>query len=150
MNSLRDNRQYLLPSGLALAIAGVLASPILYAQEANITELDAIEVSADAAEPSGTAPSDGYTAEATVTGTKTTTNVVETPQSISTVTADQIEDQNAANLGEVLRYTAGARGETFGFEPRTTFLRIRGFDVATSGLFRDNLKLANPGFAAGY
>ncbi|MCP4061515.1 MAG: TonB-dependent receptor plug domain-containing protein, partial [Pseudoalteromonas sp.] len=74
----------------------------------------------------------------------------ETPQSISTVTADQIEDQNAANLGEVLRYTAGARGETFGFEPRTTFLRIRGFDVATSGLFRDNLKLANPGFAAGY
>ncbi|HCA10334.1 MAG TPA: TonB-dependent siderophore receptor, partial [Marinobacter adhaerens] len=150
MNSLRDNRQYLLPSGLAVAIAGVLASPILYAQEANITELDAIEVSADAAEPSGTAPSDGYTAEATVTGTKTTTNVVETPQSISTVTADQIEDQNAANLGEVLRYTAGARGETFGFEPRTTFLRIRGFDVATSGLFRDNLKLANPGFAAGY
>jgi iron complex outermembrane receptor protein len=150
MNSLRDNRQYLLPSGLALAIAGVLASPILYAQEANITELDAIEVSADAAEPSGTAPSDGYTAEATVTGTKTTTSVVETPQSISTVTADQIEDQNAANLGEVLRYTAGARGETFGFEPRTTFLRVRGFDVATSGLFRDNLKLANPGFAAGY
>ena len=81
MNSLRDNRQYLLPSGLAVAIAGVLASPIVYAQEANITELDAIEVSADAAEPSGTAPSDGYTAEATVTGTKTTTNVVETPQS---------------------------------------------------------------------
>ncbi|OZB16921.1 MAG: TonB-dependent siderophore receptor, partial [Marinobacter sp. 34-60-7] len=107
-------------------------------------------ISAEAAAPSGTGPVQGYTAEATVTGTKTATSVLETPQSISTVTANEIEDQNAATLAEVLRYTAGARGETFGFEPRTTFLRIRGFDVATTGLFRDNLKLANPGFAAGY
>ncbi|HET8850879.1 MAG TPA: TonB-dependent receptor plug domain-containing protein, partial [Marinobacter sp.] len=138
------------PSGLALAMASVFASPVLVAQPTNVTELDALEVSAEAAAPGGTGPVEGYTAEATVTGTKTATSVLETPQSISTVTANEIEDQNAATLAEVLRYTAGARGETFGFEPRTTFLRIRGFDVATTGLFRDNLKLANPGFAAGY
>ncbi|MEC7816916.1 MAG: TonB-dependent siderophore receptor [Pseudomonadota bacterium] len=150
MMSNRTQRPGFRPSGLALAMASVFASPFIHAQEANITELDAIEVSADLAEASGTAPVEGYTAEATVTGTKTATSVLETPQSISTVTANEIADQNAASLAEVLRYTAGARGETFGFEPRTTFLRIRGFDVATTGLFRDNLKLANPGFAAGY
>ncbi|MEX2474056.1 TonB-dependent siderophore receptor [Marinobacter sp.] len=138
------------PSTLAFAIAGCLMSPILQAQEEDVQELDAIEVSSDALSGSATAPIDGYAADTTVTGTKTATAITETPQSISTVTADQIEDQNAANLGEVLRYTAGARGETFGFEPRTTFLRIRGFDVATSGIFRDSLKLSNPNFAAGY
>jgi len=138
------------PSALALAIASCLLSPIAAAQDPSVEELGAIEVSADALPGSGTGPIDGYTADTTVTGTKTATSITETPQSISTVTADEIEDQNAANLAEVLRYTAGARGETFGFEPRTTFLRIRGFDVATSGLFRDNLKLSNPDFAAGY
>ncbi|CAN0601762.1 unnamed protein product, partial [Ectocarpus sp. 12 AP-2014] len=115
-----------------------------------VEELGAIEVSADALANSGTAPIDGYAADTTLTGTKTATAITETPQSISTVNADEIRDQNAANLAEVLRYTAGARGETFGFEPRTTFLRIRGFDVATSGIFRDSLKLSNPDFAGGY
>lgn len=144
------NTDHLLkPSGLALAIAGCLLSSVLQAQETDVEELDAIEVSADASN-SGTTPIDGYAADTTVTGTKTATAITETPQSITTVTADEIKDQNAANLGEVLRYTAGARGETFGFEPRTTFLRIRGFDVATSGIFRDGLKLSNPNFAAGY
>ncbi|WP_297797248.1 TonB-dependent siderophore receptor [uncultured Marinobacter sp.] len=145
-----SNTDHLLkPSGLALAIAGCLLSSVLQAQETDVEELDAIEVSADASN-SGTTPIDGYAADTTVTGTKTATAITETPQSITTVTADEIKDQNAANLGEVLRYTAGARGETFGFEPRTTFLRIRGFDVATSGIFRDGLKLSNPNFAAGY
>lgn len=150
MNPKPSTRPLFKQSTLALAVAGCLLSPHLYAQQDDVEELDAIEVSADAPAASGTAPVDGYAADSTVTGTKTATAITETPQSISTVTADQIEDQNAANLGEVLRYTAGARGETFGFEPRTTFLRIRGFDVATSGIFRDSLKLSNPDFAAGY
>lgn len=87
-------------STLALAVAGCLLSPHLYAQEDDVEELDAIEVSADAPTASGTAPVDGYAADSTVTGTKTATAITETPQSISTVTADQIEDQNAANLGK--------------------------------------------------
>ena len=150
MNLTANRRPTFQPSALALAIAGSLLPFSAAAQEEPVTELRAIEVSADEAPETGTAPIDGYTPQATVTGTKTATDITETPQSISTVTADEMRDQNAANLGEALRYTAGVRGETFGFEPRTTFLRIRGFDVATSGLFRDNLKLANPGFAAGY
>jgi iron complex outermembrane receptor protein len=144
------------PSVLALAIAAAALPPAAaHAQDGSagndkVEELGAIEVSVDALPNSGTAPIDGYAADTTVTGTKTATAITETPQSISTVTADEIRDQNAANLAEVLRYTAGARGETFGFEPRTTFLRIRGFDVATSGIFRDSLKLSNPDFAGGY
>jgi len=150
MNLTANRRPAFQPSALALAIAGSLLTFPAVAQEEPVTELRAIEVSADEVPDTGTASIDGYTPQATVTGTKTATDITETSQSISTVTADEMRDQNAANLGEALRYTAGVRGETFGFEPRTTFLRIRGFDVATSGLFRDNLKLANPGFAAGY
>jgi iron complex outermembrane receptor protein len=150
MNSEPGISLFFRPSCLALAISGCLLSPILHAQVDDAEELEPIEVSADAIAKSGTAPIAGYAADTTVTGTRTATAITETPQSVSTVTADQIEDQNAANLGEALRYTAGARGDTFGFETRTTFLRIRGFDVATSGIFRDGLKLSNPNFAAGY
>lgn len=40
--------------------------------------------------------------------------------------------------------------EPFGIEPRFTNLRIRGFDAATTGLYRDGLVLSNPGFAVSY
>ncbi|MGB5042535.1 MAG: TonB-dependent siderophore receptor, partial [Nitrospira sp.] len=42
------------------------------------------------------------------------------------------------------------QAEPFGFEPRFTFLRFRGFDATQNGLFRDGLQLRNPGFAVSY
>ncbi len=87
---------------------------------------------------------EGYRVKEATTATKTDTPLIETPQSISVITRDQMEAQKANSLAEVLRYTPGIQGETFGFEPRTTFLRIRGFDATTTGLYRDGLKLSNP------
>lgn len=52
--------------------------------------------------------------------------------------------------GGALRYTPGVQAEPFGFEPRFTFLRFRGFDATQNGLFRDGLQLRNPGFAVSY
>jgi len=92
----------------------------------------------------------GYVATQSTTGTKTDTPLIETPQSISVITRGQLEAQNVNSLAEVLRYTPGIQGETFGFEPRVTQLRIRGLDAATTGLYRDGLQLRNPGFAIGY
>lgn len=92
----------------------------------------------------------GYVADDSHTATKTDTPLIETPQSISVITKDQIEIQDAETLGEVLRYTPGVQAEPFGFEPRFTFLRFRGFDATTSGLYRDGLQLRNPSFAVSY
>ncbi|WP_256657824.1 TonB-dependent receptor plug domain-containing protein [Pseudomonas sp. 2FG] len=56
----------------------------------------------------------GYVAERNSTGTKTDTPILETPQSVSVITADRIRDQGAQSVQDALRYTAGVRGETYG------------------------------------
>ncbi len=85
-----------------------------------------------------------------VTGTKTGTALVETPQSVSVVGNEQIREQGVDSLAQALRYAPGVDGEPFGFEPRTTFIRMRGFDATTTSLYRDGLQLRNPRFAVGY
>jgi iron complex outermembrane receptor protein len=92
----------------------------------------------------------GYRAAKAYSGTKTDTPLIETPQSISVVTEAQMDAQNTRSLAEALRYTPGMQSESFGFEPRVTWLKMRGFDATTSGLFRDGLRLANLNFVIGY
>jgi iron complex outermembrane receptor protein len=53
---------------------------------------------------SGTGPVVGYSARQSVTATKTDTPLLETPQSISVVTKDQIKDQCADSSGGVALY----------------------------------------------
>jgi iron complex outermembrane receptor protein len=92
----------------------------------------------------------GYRATRSATATKTDTPLIETPQSISVITRDRLEAQDVKTLAEALRYTAGVQGEPFGFDPRFTTLRIRGFDASDTGLYRDGLQLRNPGFAVSF
>lgn len=95
-------------------------------------------------------PVEGYVATMSASATKTGTPLIETPQSVSIVTADQIEAQQASNFTEALRYVPGVTPEPFGLDPRFTFLKIRGFDVTTDGLYKDGLQLRNPGFVTSY
>lgn len=67
---------------------------------------------------------DGYVATRSASGTKTDTPLIETPQSISVVTRDQIEAQEANSAKQALRYTAGVAGES-----RSNF---GGFDIMYS------------------
>ena len=92
----------------------------------------------------------GYVADSQVTATKSNIPLIETPQSITVITRRRMEAQEVNTMAEALRYTAGVQAETFGFEPRFTWLRFRGFDSTTNGLFKDGLQLRNPGFAIGY
>jgi iron complex outermembrane receptor protein len=92
----------------------------------------------------------GYLRAKVSTATKTDTPLNETAQSISVISNEQMEAQNVSNLSEALRYTPGVQSESFGFEPRTTFIKLRGFDATESGLYKDGLKLVNPGFAVSY
>jgi iron complex outermembrane receptor protein len=92
----------------------------------------------------------GYVTDEVSSANKIGAPLTETPQSVSVITRDQLAARDVGRLSEALRYTPGVQGETFGFEPRTTFLRFRGFDVTTSGLYRNGLQLRNPAFAVGY
>jgi iron complex outermembrane receptor protein len=121
-------------------------------QSDQTTELriDLSQKSVELGDISITAQRSGYMISEISSVTKVGVPLLETPQSVSVITGEQLVNQNIEDLGEALRYSSGVQGETFGFEPRTTFVRFRGFDATTSGLYRDGLQLRNPNFAVGY
>ncbi|WP_315837776.1 TonB-dependent siderophore receptor [Bradyrhizobium prioriisuperbiae] len=83
----------------------------------------------------------GFVATRTGTATKTDTPIVETPQSISVVTTDQVKNQGAESVGAALRYTAGVSGDVNGgSDTRFGGLQIRGFDMTMPGLYLDGLR----------
>lgn len=75
-----------------------------------------------------TAPVAGYVARNAQTATKTGTSLVDTPQSISVITGEQMEDQGSTDLGDTLRYTSGITAKPFGTDPRFDNPTIRGFE----------------------
>jgi len=88
----------------------------------------------------------GLVAKQSATGTKTGTPLIETPQSISVVTKEQIERQGATTVSEALRYTPGV---TVDLRPsnRYDIVPVRGFGPSTGGAlqsfvgYQDGLRL---------
>ncbi|EGV31428.1 TonB-dependent siderophore receptor [Thiorhodococcus drewsii AZ1] len=94
----------------------------------SLTTLPAITVTAEQAGDFG--PVRGYVAEEAGIGTKTQTSILETPQSVSVITQQQIEVQQPSSTSQALRYTAGANSERFGgFGGQLDITRIRGIDA---------------------
>ncbi|WFU28906.1 TonB-dependent siderophore receptor [Bradyrhizobium sp. CB1717] len=93
-------------------------------------------------------PVHGYVAGRSSSGTKTDTPIMETPQSVSVIGAEQIRDQKANKLDEVLRYTAGVRAGTFGADTRNDWWLIRGFKSDDVGLFLDGMQLFYTSYAS--
>ncbi|GMO72048.1 hypothetical protein BwSH20_55340 [Bradyrhizobium ottawaense] len=92
-------------------------------------------------------PVQGFVATRSATGTKTNTPLIETPQSVSVVTQDQIRDTGARTVGEALAYTAGVQTQPYGFDPRYDQFLIRGFAANQYGNYRDGLRQGNGSFA---
>ena len=92
-----------------------------------------------------TGPVNGYVATRSASSTKTDTPIIETPQSISVVSREQIRDQAGQTLGDVLNYVPGVGVQASGFTRVSDNVAIRGFDVAAgnSGILRDGLKLTS-------
>ncbi|MBI1205764.1 MAG: TonB-dependent siderophore receptor [Azospirillum sp.] len=63
-------------------------------------------ITVEASDESATGPISGYVARRDLTATKTDTPLIETPQSISVITRDQMDDQGVQTVGEALNYTA--------------------------------------------
>ena len=121
------------PSRLSVAVAMVAAGagsalPIA-AQEnqADIGVLQTLEITA----PQG--------------ATKTETPFVETPQSISTITREQMEEQGSQSVQEATRYSAGVFTNQYGATAsRYDAIKLRGFGSdSTDNQYLDGLKVLN-------
>ncbi|WP_368508042.1 TonB-dependent siderophore receptor [Bradyrhizobium lupini] len=89
----------------------------------------------------------GFVTTRSGTATKTDTPLIETPQSVSVVTTDQVRNQGAVSIGEALRYTAGVSGDVNGgSDTRFGALQIRGFDTTMSGLYVDGLRIPSSNY----
>jgi iron complex outermembrane receptor protein len=90
-----------------------------------------------------TGPVKGIVATRSATGTKTDTPIIETPQSISVITADRMRQQGATSVTQALGYTAGVGGALYGVDTRFDWLSIRGFDAYQPGFFVDGMLVRN-------
>ncbi len=70
--------------------------------------------------------------------TKSEIPLLETPRSLSIITAEEFLDRGALSLSNTLNYTAGVTGNAFGYATRGDFTSIRGLDAPE---YQDNLQV---------
>lgn len=126
---INQGRRSFLTTGHVLAAGVTVFSPLLAnAQDAGTAvQLGTITVQSEGQEnPKGQVK--GYVARTSATATKTGTSILETPQSVSVITRDQIDAQDAKTLSEALQYTPGVVAAPYGSDARFDSPTIRGFD----------------------
>jgi iron complex outermembrane receptor protein len=126
-----------LTRSVRLATLGLALSPLLVLAAEEAIELEAQSVVAPPQAERANGPVAGYVASRSATGTKTDTPLLETPQSVSVLTADRIRDLGSLTVQDALRYTAGMRGETYGLDSRGDWSMIRG---SAPSIFLDGLQ----------
>jgi iron complex outermembrane recepter protein len=85
-------------------------------------------------------PVKGYVAKRSATATKTDTPIIETPQSITVVTADQIVAQKSQSIVDALAYTAGVAVRESGRVTESFVLRGFQADGQRGSLYKDGTK----------
>ena len=68
-----------------------------------------------------------YVPEESTSANKSDIPLIETPQSVSVITRDQIDLLNFTDAQQAVRYAAGTYGESYGPDLRYDFLTVRGF-----------------------
>ncbi len=68
-----------------------------------------------------------YVPEESISANKSDIPLIETPQSVSVITRDQIDLLNFIDAQQAVRYAAGAYGENYGPDLRYDFVTVRGF-----------------------
>lgn len=140
--------QLLSGSGLAVhkTASGyvVLPAPTDSGLQLEPTNIDA------AAAQSAFAPVQGYYASNASSATKTDRPILETAQSISVVTADQIADRKVDRVEDAVAYTAGVRVGGSGLDPRFDMISVRGFETTIAADFLDGLRQPGSGWLSLY
>lgn len=111
-----------------LGAVSLIAMGAASAQETTATDggfLGTVTVTGE--QERGDGPVQGYVARQSLSGTKTDTPIAETPQSISVVGRQQMEDQEVESVAEALRYTPGVLAEYRGASNVRDEVIVRGF-----------------------
>ncbi|MBP2835727.1 TonB-dependent siderophore receptor [Dickeya parazeae] len=134
------------------AVPAMLASTLLVAAHAQAadttTSTDTMVVSATAAE-SVTAPLKGIVAKESASGTKTSTPLIKTPQSVTVVTRDQMDAQAVSSVSDALNYSSGVVSNYRGSSNRNDEVIARGFRYAPKFLDGLSYGLSGQGAALG-
>lgn len=112
------------------------------AGDTGVNTLDPVTVEGRRAVETAFGPVPGYIARRTSSGTKTDTPLIETPQSVSVVTADQMRTTKPSSVSEALAYTPGVNVQSPAFSRMVDDFTVRGFNVANGnlGVLRDGMK----------
>lgn len=92
----------------------------------------------------------GYLAASSASANKTDTPLIETAQSISVITEEQLRDRNPQSVNQAVAYTAGVRVEASGLDPRFDVITVRGYPLVYNGDFLDGLRQPNTGWLSYY
>ncbi len=85
---------------------------------------------------------EGYNATHSSVATKTSMPLVETSQTVSVVTRQQMDDQGSLTVAQALRYTPGVMSSPYGATSRYDYVAMRGFnDGSVDNLYLDGLKV---------
>lgn len=116
---------------VSVSLAAIATSPV------HVAAAEALEEGfADDQEIIVTGEKEGYVAISSA-GLKTDTPLIDTPQSVSVVTREQLDDQALQDIGDILRYTPGASiGQGEGNRDQIT---IRGQNT-TADFFVDGIR----------
>lgn len=114
---------------------------LVAAPQPGTTTLPAVRVSGSGV-PGALDPTSGLLASTSSSATKTDTPLIETPQSVSVITREQIDEQKPRSVTEALRYTPGAFTGLVGAADRYDYVALRGFiENSTDNTIYDGLKL---------
>lgn len=127
-------------SGLAATIDGNAFVVKAVSADPGAMSLPVVTVTTE--QETATSRGNGYVAKRSASGSKTDTPIIETPQSISVVTKQQLEDQKPRSVTEALNYAPGAFTGLVGASNRYDYVALRGFkDGSVDSTLLDGLRM---------
>lgn len=136
-----DYKNIKLKSALQLALVSLSISAVssqAIAEEKMAEPIQLQDVSVVSKAESDTRPVKGYNAKKSRTATRTETDLKDTPQSVSVVTQDVIQDQSIQSISEAVRYIPGVTASQG--EGNRDALNFRGAGVTTGDFYQDGLR----------
>ncbi|AVJ28428.1 ferric-rhodotorulic acid/ferric-coprogen receptor FhuE [Achromobacter spanius] len=128
------------------AVLLALASGAVAAQDAAVSTLPSVQVVGDNANPNTTEGTGSYTPRSTAASTGLSLSLRETPQSVTVMTRQRMDDEDMRSLADVMGSTPGISVQNFDSE-RYTF-NSRGFSI--SNYMYDGVPTSfDVGYAAG-
>ena len=125
-------------AGLLLATTFLNAAHALAEEKSEM--LAPIQVEGEAV-GDGKSDFDGYKAKKDASATKSDQPLEKTPQAVSVIGGQQIEDQAARSVVEAAPYAPGIRSEASCNDTRNHWFLIRGFSSQVNSYFLDGLQL---------